>query len=83
VNGSRPSIGATRLVGMSAMERGILGDAAAGLTMAESATRRTKGIETVKSQRRQILLKLGARNMTHAVAIALRDGLIESPRGGS
>jgi DNA-binding CsgD family transcriptional regulator len=64
------------------VEREILTDAAAGLTMFESATKRQKGIETVKSQRRHILTKLDARNMTHAVSIAVRDGLIERlPRG--
>ena len=65
------------------VEREILADAAAGLTMSESAAKRDKGIETVKSQRRHILTKLDARNMTHAVSIAVRDGLIERlPRGG-
>jgi DNA-binding CsgD family transcriptional regulator len=65
------------------VEREILVDAAAGLTMSESAAKRDKGIETVKSQRRHILTKLGARNITHAVSIAVRDGLIERlPRGG-
>jgi DNA-binding CsgD family transcriptional regulator len=65
------------------VERDILTDAAAGLTMIESAAKREKGIETVKSQRRHILTKLDARNMTHAVSIAVRDGLIERlPLGG-
>jgi DNA-binding CsgD family transcriptional regulator len=64
------------------VEREILADAAAGLTMLESAAKRDKGIETVKSQRRHILTKLDARNMTHAVSIAVRDGLIDRlPRG--
>jgi DNA-binding CsgD family transcriptional regulator len=68
---------------MTAVEREILADAAAGLTMVESATKRDKGLETVKSQRRNILIKLDARNMTHAVSIAVRDGLIERlPREG-
>jgi DNA-binding CsgD family transcriptional regulator len=65
------------------VEREVLADAAAGLTMSESAAKRDKGIETVKSQRRQILAKLDARNMTHAVSIAVRDGLIDRlPQGG-
>jgi DNA-binding CsgD family transcriptional regulator len=34
----------------------------------------------VKRQRRQILLKLGARNMTHAVALAAVERLIELER---
>jgi DNA-binding CsgD family transcriptional regulator len=62
---------------LSATELDILRDAACGLTVAESAATRFKGTETVKSQRRQILLKLGARNMTHAVALAAVERLIE------
>lgn len=33
-------------------------------------------LESVKSEAKQIRLKLGARTMTHAVALALSDGLI-------
>jgi DNA-binding CsgD family transcriptional regulator len=63
---------------LTAMEVDILNDAAAGLTVLESAARRSKGIETVKTQRKQVLSKLDARNMAHAVALAIRDGLIPS-----
>jgi DNA-binding CsgD family transcriptional regulator len=55
---------------LSASERDVLVDAAAGLSVRESAARRQKGAETVKTQRRSLMLKLGARNMTHAVALA-------------
>jgi DNA-binding CsgD family transcriptional regulator len=54
----------------------VLEDAAEGLTVAESALRRHKSGETVKSQRRSILAKLGAKNMTHAVAITSASGLL-------
>jgi DNA-binding NarL/FixJ family response regulator len=54
---------------LSQSERDVLEDAAEGLTVLESARARFKGTETVKTQRRSILLKLGARNMTHAVAM--------------
>jgi hypothetical protein len=37
---------------------------------------RRKSLETVKSQRKSILLKLGARNMTQAVAIAVRAQIL-------
>jgi DNA-binding NarL/FixJ family response regulator len=47
----------------------VLTDAANGLTRAESAAKRFKGSETVKTQRRSILLKLGARNMAQAVGM--------------
>lgn len=47
----------------------VLTDAAAGLTTQETARKRVKGVETVKTQRRSILLKLGARNMAHAVGM--------------
>jgi DNA-binding NarL/FixJ family response regulator len=51
-------------------ELDVLTDAANGLTRAESAAKRFKGAETVKTQRRSILLKLGARNMAQAVGMA-------------
>lgn len=50
-------------------EMEVLVDAAAGLTRAESAAKRFKGSETIKTQRRSILLKLGARNMAQAVGM--------------
>jgi DNA-binding CsgD family transcriptional regulator len=50
-------------------ELDVLTDAAAGLTTLETARKRVKGVETVKTQRRSILLKLGARNMAHAIGI--------------
>jgi len=66
---------------LSAVELAVLRDAAEGMTMVESASHRVKSIETVKTQRKSLLLKLGARNMTHAVAIASSSGLIEiAPR---
>lgn len=43
--------------------------AAHGLSAAQSAPRMGVGLETVKSHRRHVIDKLGARNMTHAVAI--------------
>jgi DNA-binding NarL/FixJ family response regulator len=55
---------------LTASEMDVLSDAAHGLTRAESAAKRFKGSETVKTQRRSILLKLGARNMAQAVAMA-------------
>jgi DNA-binding NarL/FixJ family response regulator len=61
---------------VTASEHEVLIDAAEGLTVVESASRRCKGAETVKTQRKQVMLKLGARNMTHAVALAIRDGLL-------
>ena len=55
---------------LTASEMDVLTDAANGLTRDESAAKRCKGPETVKTQRRSILLKLGARNMAQAVAMA-------------
>jgi DNA-binding CsgD family transcriptional regulator len=67
--------------GLSSTELGILTHAASGMTALESAARCRKTVETVKSHRRNILTKLDARNMAQAVAIAMRDGLIESRSG--
>jgi DNA-binding NarL/FixJ family response regulator len=58
---------------LSPSELAILEDAALGLTVTETARKRHKGVETVKTQRRSILLKLGARNMAHAIATSLHE----------
>jgi DNA-binding CsgD family transcriptional regulator len=65
---SRPELSPTELA--------VLRDAAAGMTIAESAASHHKSSETVKSQRKAILIKLGARNMTQAVATAMRDQIL-------
>lgn len=56
----------------------VLIDAAEGLSTLESATRRHKGRETIKTQRSRVLSKFQARNMTHAVALATANGLIQT-----
>jgi DNA-binding NarL/FixJ family response regulator len=62
-----------RCARLSSSEREILEDASQGMTASESAARRAKGSETVKSQRAAILVKLGARNMAHAVCFMIAD----------
>ena len=61
---------------LSPSELDVLRAAAHGLTTSESARRLGKGTETVKSQRRQIILKLGARNIANAVALATSSGIL-------
>jgi DNA-binding NarL/FixJ family response regulator len=58
---------------LTASEREVLTDAAHGLTVDESARVRGRGSETVKTQRASILLKLGARNIVHAVSLLIAD----------
>ncbi|MEO9175425.1 MAG: helix-turn-helix transcriptional regulator [Gaiellales bacterium] len=58
---------------LSLSERQVLDDAAHGMTVNETALNRSKSPETVKSQRRSILLKLGARNMAQAVGMMSGD----------
>ena len=50
--------------------------AANGLTSHETSVQLGKSIETVKTQRHQIMLKLGARNITQAVCIATEHGYV-------
>jgi DNA-binding CsgD family transcriptional regulator len=57
-------------------ELDVLCAAANGLTASETAHSLFKGEATVKTQRRQILVKLGARNIAHAVCIATEDGIV-------
>ena len=62
---------------LSPSELGVLIDAANGLTTIESAAGRSRSPETVKTQRRSILSKMGARNIAQAVGMATGDGLID------
>ena len=55
-------------------EREVLAGAAEGETAAQTGARLYLSTETVKSYRKRVIAKLGARNGTHAVALALRDG---------
>jgi DNA-binding CsgD family transcriptional regulator len=61
---------------LSPSELQVLCAAANGLTSIESGRHLSKGVETVKTQRHQILLKLGARNITQAVCIATEQGFL-------
>jgi DNA-binding NarL/FixJ family response regulator len=62
--------------GLTPCEISVLVDAASGMTVDETAERLHKGSETVKTQRRSILLKLGARNMAQAVWMTTMDDLL-------
>lgn len=66
-----------RQVELSLTEIEVLRDAADGLTIDETAERRSKSSQTVKSQRSTVILKLNARNIAHAVAVGIREHLIE------
>jgi DNA-binding CsgD family transcriptional regulator len=57
-------------------ETEILAAAAEGETAAQTGERLFLSSETVKGYRKRIIAKLGARNGTHAVALALRSGLL-------
>lgn len=50
--------------------------ASRGYSVRESAAHLSKSGQTIKAQLGLARLKLGARNTTHAVSIALIDGLI-------
>jgi DNA-binding CsgD family transcriptional regulator len=57
-------------------ETEILAAAAEGETAAETGRRLFLSSETVKGYRKRIIAKLGARNGTHAVVLAIRRGLL-------
>jgi DNA-binding CsgD family transcriptional regulator len=61
---------------LTSTECQILCHAAEGLTAVESARQLGKSHETVKTQRSQILLKLGARNLANAVSIGVMTGIV-------
>lgn len=62
---------------LSATELRVLRLAAEGMGVIQMAYESGRAYETIKTQRRQILFKLDARNMPHAVAIGFREGLLE------
>jgi two-component system NarL family response regulator len=57
-------------------ETEILAGAADGETAVQTGQRLYLSPETVKSYRKRIIAKLGARNGTHAVALAMRSGVL-------
>jgi DNA-binding CsgD family transcriptional regulator len=69
-----PSAGA---FGLSDAELEVLKHAANGLTTAETAEHLSKSAETVKTQRNRAILKLSARNTTHAACRAVAHHLVE------
>jgi dTDP-4-amino-4,6-dideoxygalactose transaminase/DNA-binding CsgD family transcriptional regulator len=65
---------------LSARELEILGLMAEGLFNHEIAGRLFLAQETVKTHIHHVLVKLNARSRTHAVSIALREGLLSTDR---
>jgi DNA-binding CsgD family transcriptional regulator len=65
-------------VPLSARGRQVLALLAAGYGNKEIAAALQVGAETVKTHVRNVLVALGARNRAHAVAIALRSGLLDA-----
>lgn len=61
---------------LTAQEIAVLEYVAAGATAEETGREMFLAPETVKSYRKRIIAKLGARNGSEAVAIAMRRGLI-------
>ncbi|MEV6833562.1 helix-turn-helix transcriptional regulator [Streptomyces sp. NPDC051133] len=59
----------------------VLQALAAGETLSETATRLSLSEDTVKTHRRRLYARLGARTGAHAVAIASRSELL-TPIGG-
>ena len=57
-------------------EAAVLAGAAEGETAEQTGKRLFLASETVKGYRKRVIAKLGARNGTHAVALALRNGLL-------
>jgi len=55
-------------------EREVIALAADGLTMAETADRLYVVTETAKYHRKNAIRKMGAANITHAVALGFRCG---------
>ncbi len=62
---------------LTCSQRGILNLAAKGLCAKGIARETGKTVETIKSQKKDILVRLQAANMVNAIAIASRQGLLD------
>jgi len=70
-----------RAPSLSKRERQIIDLLAQGLTGEQVAERLVLSSETVKTHIRNAMTKLGASTRVHAIAIALREGMIQPPSG--
>lgn len=61
---------------LNEQEFGVLEHAARGRTSAQTGTAMYLGDETIKTYRKRAIAKLAARNLTHAVAIAIGNGYV-------
>src|SRR5581483_2373008 len=67
---------------LSSREREVLTLVAEGHSLSGIAERLTISLATVRTHVVNAYRKLGARNRSHAIALALRDGLITPGEGG-
>ena len=67
---------------LTARERQVLGRLAEGATSKAIARALGLSVKTVENYRARLLEKLGVDNTAAAVALALRDGLLEGPENG-
>jgi DNA-binding CsgD family transcriptional regulator len=74
-----PVLTASRQRSLSEAELRVLKAAAAGLTVDQTADRLERSPETVRTHRKKILARLGAVNMTHAVALAFASEILGQP----
>jgi DNA-binding NarL/FixJ family response regulator len=74
-DGSDADCASTGLAGLSPSELEVVEDAAKGLTVNESAARRTTSPAAVKARRAAALAKLRARNIAHAIALISRHNI--------
>lgn len=64
---------------LSTREREVLSLVAAGARIEQIADELTISAATVRTHTRNALRKLGAHNRAHAIALAMRDGMIDMP----
>ena len=64
------------IISLTRRERVVLRHLAAGMTLQAIAFRETLSINTIKSQVRSLYRKLGAPDRAHALAVAVKEGLV-------
>ncbi|GAA2107963.1 hypothetical protein GCM10009802_03460 [Streptomyces synnematoformans] len=78
----RPQVSQLHGTDLPQLELKVLAGAAAGEPTPETATRLHLSEDGVKNARRRIAKRLGARNTSHAIALAVGAGLITVPPAG-
>ncbi|MFI8535440.1 hypothetical protein ACIGMX_34985 [Streptomyces aquilus] len=79
---ARAALGKQPRIDLTSESNAVLIALASGEDMAETGRRLGLSVDAIKSRRRRLFKALGAANAPHAVAIAVRLGVLNASAGG-